>query len=568
MLRKLTKRKQKHKRDKWYIWHAGAAERAPVADVPALHALQWDVHDDRIAFVRTNDDDGRNVTGVVALALSKLKKAPSNAHLDALATTSKSLWPAWFNAKAFARATPATATADERWASNDDDDDADDGKFVLYWPHERMRSRPMSGEQLDATVSMHDRERAVASVPHLHPSWPVVPSVLALTQRQVAQRLLHRSDGDNQLGNLDVRLLRFMELMGDSNRALPPDGSDACLSQNGSLEVVSALGTETTHAQGDVFLATTNTTDRLALKRFLLPHCPPRHLDDPLHASALQEVPFIERLVLAMCSELVRQRVVPNLPLYYGWFHCSSDARECAPQQAKMGHEGCACLYVAAEYAPLGNLHAYLTPFANEQSSVAPAQLDLAVRSLFFQVLAGTYALHRHMGVVHGDLRWENVLLHPVTPSYGGYWHYRIGGNDYYVPNYGVLAVLWDFGVSALPKRGISNPVYANHYAEKRAEVGGGALERIDLQSLFYWPPLAQRLQEKMGTRFFDDALDYVHGDKHVRTDALIMWLFGAFMVKPPKRKDSPLLGTYDLDAPFDRDRRVPPALATFFTRA
>jgi hypothetical protein len=44
----------------------------------------------------------------------------------------------------------------------------------------------------------------------------------------------------------------------------------------------------------------------------------------------------------------------------------------------------------------------------------------------------------------HYDAHWGNFLYHKIKP--GGYFHYNIFGNDYYIENYGFLWVIWDYG--------------------------------------------------------------------------------------------------------------------------
>ena len=44
----------------------------------------------------------------------------------------------------------------------------------------------------------------------------------------------------------------------------------------------------------------------------------------------------------------------------------------------------------------------------------------------------------------HNDAHWGNFLYHKVKP--GGYFHYNIFGQDYYIENYGFLWIIWDYG--------------------------------------------------------------------------------------------------------------------------
>jgi hypothetical protein len=64
-----------------------------------------------------------------------------------------------------------------------------------------------------------------------------------------------------------------------------------------------------------------------------------------------------------------------------------------------------------------------------------------------FQVLHGLAALNKYYGIVHFDLHLSNVLVTKIsTGSFNRWWHYRIGGTDYYIPNQGYIFKIWDFG--------------------------------------------------------------------------------------------------------------------------
>lgn len=70
-----------------------------------------------------------------------------------------------------------------------------------------------------------------------------------------------------------------------------------------------------------------------------------------------------------------------------------------------------------------------------------------------FQTLAGLYALQKYAYVIHFDLHLSNVLITNIIP--GGTYHYIIDKSSYYIPIYGQLFKVWDFGRSNFFK----NPV-------------------------------------------------------------------------------------------------------------
>jgi hypothetical protein len=66
--------------------------------------------------------------------------------------------------------------------------------------------------------------------------------------------------------------------------------------------------------------------------------------------------------------------------------------------------------------------------------------------SCLFQIMAGLHSIQVHGQVRNYDIKKENVLFYNVTP--GDYWCYIVHGKEFYVPNYGEVFILNDFGVS------------------------------------------------------------------------------------------------------------------------
>lgn len=86
------------------------------------------------------------------------------------------------------------------------------------------------------------------------------------------------------------------------------------------------------------------------------------------------------------------------------------------------------------------------------------------VNSMAFQIVAGLYAMKKYYNMRHFDLHWGNVLIHKL-PHTDGVLKYHIDGVDYYVPTYGRLYVIWDFGRVIVPGKMQafrSNAMYAD----------------------------------------------------------------------------------------------------------
>jgi serine/threonine protein kinase len=67
-------------------------------------------------------------------------------------------------------------------------------------------------------------------------------------------------------------------------------------------------------------------------------------------------------------------------------------------------------------------------------------------KSALFQILAGLHTIQMNGQIMHFDIKAQNILYYNVIP--GGYWKYVIHDKVFYVPNYGKLFVINDFGIS------------------------------------------------------------------------------------------------------------------------
>jgi hypothetical protein len=61
------------------------------------------------------------------------------------------------------------------------------------------------------------------------------------------------------------------------------------------------------------------------------------------------------------------------------------------------------------------------------------------------QIYISIMFFHHYTNCYHNDTHGGNFLYHKIKP--GGYFHYNIYGQDYYLENKGYLWVIWDFGL-------------------------------------------------------------------------------------------------------------------------
>jgi hypothetical protein len=69
---------------------------------------------------------------------------------------------------------------------------------------------------------------------------------------------------------------------------------------------------------------------------------------------------------------------------------------------------------------------------------------NLDVLNAISQVLISIMFLNNYTNCYHNDAHTGNFLYHKIKP--GGYFHYNLYGQDYYLENQGYLWVIWDFG--------------------------------------------------------------------------------------------------------------------------
>tara|TARA_Y100000816_G_C26100276_1_gene582921 strand:- start:1347 stop:2612 length:1266 start_codon:yes stop_codon:yes gene_type:complete len=85
---------------------------------------------------------------------------------------------------------------------------------------------------------------------------------------------------------------------------------------------------------------------------------------------------------------------------------------------------------------------------------------DNMLYSFIFQIICGTYSIHKLCNICHFDLHGGNILISVIEQN--GYWLYNINNNDYYIPNYGYILKIWDFGRSMI----ISNDAFEDIVAQ------------------------------------------------------------------------------------------------------
>tara|TARA_Y100000741_G_C18247637_1_gene556098 strand:+ start:449 stop:1735 length:1287 start_codon:yes stop_codon:yes gene_type:complete len=68
--------------------------------------------------------------------------------------------------------------------------------------------------------------------------------------------------------------------------------------------------------------------------------------------------------------------------------------------------------------------------------------------SFIFQIISSIYSVHKFINICHFDLHGGNFLISNIENN--GFWLYTINNQDFYLPNYGYILKIWDFGRSMI----------------------------------------------------------------------------------------------------------------------
>ncbi|AAU11018.1 serine/threonine protein kinase [lymphocystis disease virus-China] len=129
-------------------------------------------------------------------------------------------------------------------------------------------------------------------------------------------------------------------------------------------------------------------------------------------------------------AEILELKYVPNLVYVFKTAFC----RECIVSLTRGGTKSGRCYVIVME-----SLDRSL-----KDLNINQGQLE----SGLLQLLLTLSVLHGQYGIVHRDIKAANILIKAVPP--GGCWKYKIAGRKFYVPNYGLVFLLADFGLSTI----------------------------------------------------------------------------------------------------------------------
>jgi len=132
-----------------------------------------------------------------------------------------------------------------------------------------------------------------------------------------------------------------------------------------------------------------------------------------------------------LLNPLIRKNITPNLPFLIDSFFC----KDCHLRLRKV-NENHPCSILVTELAN-GTFRDYLKKYN-------PSVKELY--SALFQIVSALHVVQMNGQILNFDVKADNILFYNVEP--GGYWTYIVHDITFYVPNYGKLFILNDFGIS------------------------------------------------------------------------------------------------------------------------
>lgn len=186
-----------------------------------------------------------------------------------------------------------------------------------------------------------------------------------------------------------------------------------------------------------------------------------------------------------LLNQLVFNNIAQNVPVMvdsYNCERCTFDAKTVKFPTAK-------CIFSISEIATGGDMVYWLSK----------RQSEIFLYNALFQIMAGIHAIQSHYGIVNTDIKAQNILIYKV--NHGGCWKYTIHGRDFYVPNYGKLFIVADFGIAKVfyPQFKYDKEYRRDGYTslgDRAFMINNGQFE--PLNNPFVWPSKIQRYQSNV----------------------------------------------------------------------
>jgi hypothetical protein len=157
--------------------------------------------------------------------------------------------------------------------------------------------------------------------------------------------------------------------------------------------------------------------------------------------SIVHEVNYL----ITRINPLIEQKISPNFPYTYSNYICNNCSIIKHPHLDNTNfepeHKKCSVYLTELATGDLSQLDKVLS-----DSMTNVLLIDDILFNMYFQLMYAVSVLHKHVGILHNDIKQENILYYSIPE--GGYYKYIINNETFYLPNIGYLLILNDFGVS------------------------------------------------------------------------------------------------------------------------
>jgi hypothetical protein len=199
----------------------------------------------------------------------------------------------------------------------------------------------------------------------------------------------------------------------------------------------------------------------VAVKKMYLETRQAKFLKTPYSLPALKYENFIELAAMKLINQVVLQKVCPHFVLNYrSSYKSRSKSKPCDEEYP----------YSSKFYNEYINDSETFTEWVKRDHSI------IEWYNAYFQIIVALFCLQSYFNMTHFDLHSDNILVKRIQS--GGYWEYIIDDKKYYVPNYGWVFYLNDFGHAWIPEH-FQSWIVRQKYRNKKID------SNFDIKRLF-----------------------------------------------------------------------------------
>jgi hypothetical protein len=156
--------------------------------------------------------------------------------------------------------------------------------------------------------------------------------------------------------------------------------------------------------------------------------------------------------ILELLTNKVRMGICPHFPITYGYIKCEklngsdsfkkSNSKNLSVEQDLKNYpkiyqniiDNNSTLITLFNELANGDLKSFFTDYQGHTEKILNSLIQILLSIVYF---------YYHINKTHNDCHWGNFLYHKIKK--GGYFHYKIFDEDFYLENLGFLWVIWDF---------------------------------------------------------------------------------------------------------------------------